>query len=79
MHLSPPQWVIRTVGGLRPTGRFAGRSHTSVHQWVEKGVIPPDSQITILRKARDEGLDITAEDLILGRTVTTGHAVDARG
>lgn len=78
-HLSPPAYVVRVVGGPRATGRFVGRSHSSVIQWVAKGAIPPDSQRTILTKARAEGLDITAEDLILGRAVGADRGVNRDG
>lgn len=68
-HLSPPEYVIDYLGGPRATGRFVGRCHSSVIKWRKMGVIPPDSQILILTEATEQGWDITASDLILGRDV----------
>lgn len=69
MHLDPPTYVIGLLGGPRATGRFVGRSHAAVIKWRKVGMIPPECQRTLLLAARTHGLDLTAEDLILGRTV----------
>ncbi len=76
MHLSPADYVVRVFKGVRATARLIGRSPTSVSKWTmpkakrgSNGMIPSQAQRIILLKARALGLDLTAEDLILGREI----------
>lgn len=76
MHLRPAEYVIRVFKGVRATARAIGRNPSSVSKWQKErenrgtsGQIPHAVQRTILEQARERGLDITAEDLILGREV----------
>lgn len=75
-HLSPAEYVIRIFGGVRKTARAIGVSPTAVVGWraigrrkEQLGRVPSKSQRRILERARELGLDLTAEDLIMGREV----------
>ena len=74
MKLSPAEYVIRTIGGVRKTARAIGRSAGTISQWRSKkgtgGEVPRDAQKSILKFAKTKRLDITAEDLIFGRSVS---------
>lgn len=77
-HLTPAEYVIRKFGGVRKTAFAIGRDPGSVSKWrlpKEKrgtgGLIPGLAQAAILKAAKEKGLDITADDLIHGRTVKT--------
>ncbi len=69
---SPAAWVIKVFGGVRPAGRALGRSHAAVSKWTAKygsnGRVPSGMQSVILKTAKKLKLDITAEDLVNGRT-----------
>lgn len=72
--LSPAEYVIKTFGGVRATARAIGRDKSSVSVWRASkdkkgtgGLIPHKAQALILKVAREKNLDITAEDLIVGR------------
>lgn len=70
--LSPAEYVIYIFGGVRATARAVGRTPPVVSKWAKekgKGRVPVQVQPEILRVARERNLDITAEDLILGRVV----------
>ncbi len=76
MHLTPAAYVIRTFGGVRKTARIIGRDPSSVSMWNKSredrgtdGNIPSLAQHKILEEAKALGLDITPDDLILGREV----------
>ena len=71
---SPADIVIEAFGGVRATARAIGRQPGCVSKWRGgrdahglDGRIPASVQPIILREARRRGLDITAEDLIMGR------------
>lgn len=72
--LNPAEYVIKTFGGVRATARAIGRDKSSVSVWRASkakkgtgGLIPHKAQALILKVAREKNLDITPEDLILGR------------
>lgn len=72
--VSPAEYVIRSLGGVRPTARAIGRHWTSVAAWRwpksrkgTDGQVPDKCHHTILKIAQERGLDITPNDLILGR------------
>jgi len=72
--ISPAEYVIKALGGVRATARAIGRDPASVVAWkrprAKKGTdgqIPDKCHHTILKIAQERGLDITPNDLILGR------------
>lgn len=72
--LSPADYVIKAFGGVRATARAIGRDKSSVSVWRQPrskkgtgGLIPHKAQPLVLRAAQDRGLDITPNDLIIGR------------
>lgn len=73
--LTPAQYVVKTFGGVRKTARAIGIEPSAVCRWRQPkakngtdGLIPTVSQQRVLVAARMMKLDITAEDLIIGRT-----------
>lgn len=75
-HLSPAEYVIHVFRGVRATARAIGRSPSSISKWTSPrdtqgrgGSVPGSVQKTILAKAKELDLDITADDLIFGRDV----------
>lgn len=74
--LTPAEYVIRTFGGIRKTARAIGRAPSTVHAWNlpadRKGMnggVPRKAQPLVLKAAGDRDLDITPDDLVLGRLV----------
>lgn len=72
--LSPAEYVIKLLGGVRPTARAVGRHPASVVAWKRSrakkgtnGMIPDKCHHQILKLAKERGLDITPTDLLLGR------------
>jgi len=68
-HLSPAQCLVRAFKGVRATSRRVQRTPSTVCNMVRRGYVPFPVQVTALQIAQAEGLDLTAEDLILGRDV----------
>ena len=73
MKLSPAEYVIKKIGGVRKTARAIGRTPSTVSAWRSKkgtgGEVPRGAQKDILAYAKMKHLDITAHDLIVGRVV----------
>lgn len=64
------------IGGVRKTARAIGRDPSAVSKWQKLpdsngvlGIIPRNAQLEILTYAKKNKLDISANDLILGRNV----------
>lgn len=69
MTLNPVEFVIKTFGGVRPLSRSIPRSPGTISLWRKSGLIPKKVQRDILMAARRRRLDLTPEDLILGRKI----------
>ena len=69
IYFTPVDYVIRTFGGVRATARAIGVPFQTVFTWRKSGLLPAWQQKRILAIARAQTLDITAEDLILGRSI----------
>lgn len=76
MHLKPAEYVIHVFGSITKAAKAIGLHKTSVHKWKRSkekrgcdGLIPTAAQQKILSIATEMGLDITPNDLILGREV----------
>lgn len=69
--LSPAEYVIKVFGGVRKTAAALGYVPSAISKWRWQGGgnIPTVAQELIYDIAREQGLDITAEDLIKGREV----------
>lgn len=66
--ISPAKLVIDTFGGVRAAARALGRSPSSVSRWQNgDGLIPSTVQAQIMKLAREQGLDLTSDELIDGR------------
>lgn len=66
MHLNPAELAIHAFGGVRPLARLLGRDPAAVSRWRKSGWIPAPLLAEVYQRAQVEGLDLTAEDLILG-------------
>jgi hypothetical protein len=74
--MSPAEYVIYCFKGVRATARAIGRDPSSVVKWPmprsrkgSDGKVPHRAQPLILRAAEERELDLTAQDLIVGRFV----------
>jgi transposase len=72
----PADYVISQFKGVRATARALGRHPSTVSRWQRTkdergtdGQIPRQVMSKILAKARELKLDITVQDLLLGREV----------
>jgi len=81
-QMTPAEYVVFVFGGgirrgaIITTASILGRSRQSICEWFDpklkrggRGLIPANMQVLILQIAKERGLDITANDLILGRKV----------
>ena len=73
MHMRSAEWVISKFGGVTETARQLGYGRRAVQQWRRRGKIPGPAMPKILEKSAEMGLDITCQDLILGREVESGE------
>ena len=65
--MEPIEHTIRQFGGIANLSRRLEVPYQTVWKWQRRGNIPPSFQRRILLEASKDGLDITPEDLILGR------------
>lgn len=83
-HLSPAEFLILRLGGVRAVARVVGRHHTRVARWARPrakgghdGQIPRALMPIILDFAESEGVDLTAIDLIRGRDLPEAEPAPA--
>lgn len=76
MFLKPAEYIIHVFGGITAAANAIGLDKSSVHKWKRPkenkgcdGLIPTHAQQKIIAIAKEKGLDITPNDLILGREV----------
>lgn len=74
MPLTPAEYVIKKIGGVRATARAIGREPSTVCKWRKSkkrkgtgGAIPRGNHKRILAFARKSRLDIQPADIIFGR------------
>lgn len=74
MRLTPVDCAVRAFGGVRPLATAIRQYPGSVCQWRTRqtkrraaGDLPTVVQRRVLEVARERGLQLSAEDLILGR------------
>lgn len=65
--LSPAQCVVKAFGSIYAIAKKVGIDRGNTSKWVRRGLVPTHLQKPILLKARQDGLELTAEELILGR------------
>jgi len=63
-HTKPAKKIITAFGGINPAARALGLTASTVQGWWERGFIPAPRQAGVLSRARDLGLDITADDFM---------------
>lgn len=66
---NPASHVIQKCGGLDAVAAITGRHKSNVARWTygkerggTGGLIPSDAQLTLLRGARERGIDLRPED-----------------
>lgn len=76
MKLKPAEYVAHVLGGAPNAARALGLHETQYYRWLwpkskrgTDGRIPSSFQIKIIELAKRYNLDITCEDIILGREV----------
>lgn len=76
MYMSPAQYVIHAIGGVRATAKIVYRTPAAVSKWKAlkrkggaAGRVPKKNHAIILAYACANAIDITEEDLKLGRRV----------
>lgn len=74
-HLSPAEVCIQEAGSAMGLAKALGLRPSSVWRWAQPkeeggrgGHVPAKRQAKILLLAQERGWDITADDLILGRS-----------
>lgn len=67
--LNPAQCTVRAWGSINALARAFDDNVGNTWRWVKRGLVPNTKQKVILEKARKEGRDLTAEDLVCGREI----------
>jgi hypothetical protein len=67
-HNTPVDLAINLFGGVRKLARTLGRDPAAISRWRKSGVVPTSAQRKILELAWERGLNITAHDIIFGRS-----------
>ena len=67
--LSPQQLVVRCFGGVRKTAAATGCDCAAVSRWGKTGLIPAKYQRRVLQAAWSAGIDLSAHDLVFGRSL----------
>lgn len=75
MHMNPAEYVIFVFKGVRAASRAIGRSRSAISNWRKRGLVPAKAQYQVLVAAKAKGLDITPNDLVLGRESASGAEV----
>ncbi|RYG96776.1 MAG: hypothetical protein EON58_11295 [Alphaproteobacteria bacterium] len=70
-YLSPADIAISAFGGCRATAKAIGRDHSSVVRWRKRknGSIPEAALRPLYELAKARGIELNAEELIVGRQV----------
>lgn len=68
---TPVDVVIEVFGGVCAVARAINRDPSAVSRWQRRRKIPNALQETILDAARARNMQLTAEDLIRGRSSAT--------
>lgn len=80
VYLTPSKYAILMFGGVRPLARLIGVKPNTVCSWQTRneGAIPSSNFRLILDAAKKKGVDLTADDLVFGRTLTKNQIVEKR-
>ena len=80
VYLTPSKLVILLFGGVRPLARLLDKRPSTISQWqvTEDGGIPRKAQLKILELAKKKGIELTPDDLMLGRTLSPSAVAKKR-
>lgn len=62
--MNAAQYVVSKFGGQSALARLVGKGRSTVQHWCRAGVIPAKWHAVLLEIARDEGIALSADDLI---------------
>lgn len=68
-HFNPAEYVILIFGGASVVARHLNKDRSSVWKWKGYQGVPRSNHIKLLEIAKREKIDLTAQDLINGRTL----------
>lgn len=54
--------IISKFGGVRPMARAIGKPVSTVQSWKDRGSIPDDSKVDVMRVAQSSGIEIGLVD-----------------
>ena len=80
VYLSPSKYAILLFGGVRPLARLIGVKPNTVSCWQTRGdgSIPSSNFKPILDAAKKRGIDLSADDLVFGKTLTKNNVAKKR-
>lgn len=67
MHLTPKEYIVRQLGGVRSTAKLLKIDPGSVSRWDK--LVPQRYHVKILKLAKKKKIDIEPTDIILGRKI----------
>jgi hypothetical protein len=67
-NTTPVELAIELFGGVRKLARMIDRDPAAVSRWRKAGAVPTSVQRRMLEVAWERGIDLTAHDIIFGRT-----------
>lgn len=80
VHLTPSKLVILLFGGVRPLARMLDKKPSAISQWqtTEDGGVPRKTHMKLLEIAKKKGVELTANDLVFGRTLSSAKIAEKR-
>lgn len=62
-----PAEVVTSELGIRPLARLLEVDPTIISRWKRRGLVPSEYHQRLIRVAAQEGVTLTANDLVFGR------------
>ncbi len=69
MLVSPPEYVVKVFGGQTAVANILDVCRQSVQTWIYRGWVPRKHYVSLMDEATAQGVDLTYEDLVVGRKV----------
>lgn len=64
---TPVDTAIKEFGGVRAMARAINIDPSAISRWKSSGRIPAKFQKILIDKAKESGLTLTTDDVVLGR------------
>jgi hypothetical protein len=80
VYLTPSKLVILLFGGVRPLARLLDKKPSSISQWqiTADGGVPRKCHVKLLELAKKRSVELSAEDLVFGRTLSPNKVTTTR-